>query len=296
MWRVNQLLLGKLKLDSDQASGVSEESLLNALNELLQDATFPDRFDFKTIDLRAQALLFLERRTAGVIEPVERVALNRSILEAIYRMEMEAGLREEAYNPEDLRAIAQLSMTAQETLSVILATQEYERRTAEWAHDLLHPFKESGFMVLEKVLNGKFGPVTEEQRRVMEPLLQDAIFLKRHIGVLVHPEERPLKLDPTSVRFLIETVRDRFAFACSEKGIAWNVILPPSDLRVICDMEIIIHRVIANIIVNALRYTPEGGRLSLRTELRGKELIFIIQDNGPGIPQSNLKKDRKSHV
>ena len=39
-----------------------------------------------------------------------------------------------------------------------------------------------------------------------------------------------------------------------------------------------------NLIDNALRYTPEGGKVTVGLENRRKELIVTVTDNGPGIP------------
>jgi signal transduction histidine kinase len=46
--------------------------------------------------------------------------------------------------------------------------------------------------------------------------------------------------------------------------------------------------VLSNIIGNAIKYTPEGGTITLRTERRRGELLIIVDDTGPGIPPEEL--------
>ncbi len=43
-----------------------------------------------------------------------------------------------------------------------------------------------------------------------------------------------------------------------------------------------------NLLDNALKYTPEGGRVSLQAELLGKFVEVTVADSGPGIPAEHL--------
>ncbi len=50
-------------------------------------------------------------------------------------------------------------------------------------------------------------------------------------------------------------------------------------------------RVFSNLLGNALKFTPEGGAITLRAEYPAQEIRFSVSDNGPGIPAEHL-----SHV
>ena len=39
-----------------------------------------------------------------------------------------------------------------------------------------------------------------------------------------------------------------------------------------------------NLIDNALRYTPEGGKVTVGLEQKRSQIIITVTDNGPGIP------------
>ncbi|MGC4071432.1 MAG: ATP-binding protein [Nibricoccus sp.] len=43
---------------------------------------------------------------------------------------------------------------------------------------------------------------------------------------------------------------------------------------------------VANLIDNAIKYTPEGGSVEVRTERREREAVLIVKDSGPGVPEA----------
>ena len=49
-----------------------------------------------------------------------------------------------------------------------------------------------------------------------------------------------------------------------------------------------IFRVLSNLLGNAIKFTPEGGTITIRAERRGDELMVSVSDTGPGIPADQL--------
>jgi len=48
----------------------------------------------------------------------------------------------------------------------------------------------------------------------------------------------------------------------------------------------LLHELVANLVDNALRYTPCGGVVTARVTAHEEELVLHVQDNGPGIPEA----------
>jgi len=64
-------------------------------------------------------------------------------------------------------------------------------------------------------------------------------------------------------------------------------IAAPDDLEVMCDRERLL-QVFANLIGNAIKFTPEGGSITVGVEARGPEVRFAVNDTGPGILEDAL--------
>jgi signal transduction histidine kinase len=45
-----------------------------------------------------------------------------------------------------------------------------------------------------------------------------------------------------------------------------------------------IYQVLSNLLGNAIKFTPPGGQIQIAVRIEGNELIFSVQDSGPGIP------------
>jgi len=53
---------------------------------------------------------------------------------------------------------------------------------------------------------------------------------------------------------------------------------------------LLLHEMLSNLLDNAIRYTPEQGRIILRVYLQVEQAVIEIEDSGPGIPASDREK------
>nr|WP_280954366.1 ATP-binding protein [Methanohalophilus levihalophilus] len=68
-----------------------------------------------------------------------------------------------------------------------------------------------------------------------------------------------------------------------KKNITVEIDVNPRNLE-ICVDRIKLKEIIYNLLTNAIKYTPEGGRVCIKTGYVNNELRFSISDNGIGIP------------
>lgn len=59
-------------------------------------------------------------------------------------------------------------------------------------------------------------------------------------------------------------------------GAAANLEIPADRLR--------LGQVLVNLVANALKYSPRGGKVSVEARPEGEEILIAVRDNGPGIP------------
>ncbi|VXC45548.1 sensor histidine kinase [Massilia sp. 9I] len=61
---------------------------------------------------------------------------------------------------------------------------------------------------------------------------------------------------------------------------------PPEDLLLIAGNALMLRELLSNLIDNALRYTPQGGSVTVRVRRDGEHALLEVEDTGPGIAPS----------
>jgi len=141
---------------------------------------------------------------------------------------------------------------------------------------------------LEGILDGVYRadeahltPVLEETR-VLARLIDDLRTLSlSEAGVL------RLHREPTDLARLIEEVVAGHRAAGDEAGVTLSVDVP-SDIAALEIDPSRIRQVVGNLVANALRFTPSGGRVTIQAGRDGTGAWVRIRDTGPGIPAESL--------
>ncbi|HUQ28636.1 MAG TPA: PAS domain-containing sensor histidine kinase [Usitatibacter sp.] len=101
------------------------------------------------------------------------------------------------------------------------------------------------------------------------------------------------KIELKRVRCSLHDVIDACANDCrpliEERRHQLHVILPRAPIFVVADPERL-HQVFVNLLTNAAKYTPPGGRISLKATTEGDEAAVRVEDSGVGIPHEMLPK------
>jgi light-regulated signal transduction histidine kinase (bacteriophytochrome) len=97
----------------------------------------------------------------------------------------------------------------------------------------------------------------------------------------------PLHLQPVAVQETVEQALQTLRPLAEANGLTLVAELD-SGASMLADRDRF-YQVLSNLIGNAVKFTPAGGRITLRAEPRGGEVIFTVADTGPGIPPEELK-------
>jgi signal transduction histidine kinase len=114
------------------------------------------------------------------------------------------------------------------------------------------------------------------EAEAMTKLVEDLLTLARADegrGAMAH---EPVELDAV----IEDLARDMTALA-GTRGIELNTELRPARLE---GDRLRLRQLGAILVDNALKYTPRGGTVSLRTATSGKSVELVVSDTGPGIP------------
>lgn len=87
---------------------------------------------------------------------------------------------------------------------------------------------------------------------------------------------------PVDLSALLEDAIDYYHPAAEERGIALVSAVEP-DLTISADADLIF-QAMANLIDNAIKYTPAGGDIALTAAAAPDKVIVSLNDSGPGIP------------
>jgi signal transduction histidine kinase len=92
----------------------------------------------------------------------------------------------------------------------------------------------------------------------------------------------------SDVAELLTEAADTFSATAAAKSIVLDVQLGEGPLRATLDYARVL-QVMTNLVSNAVKFTPAGGRIVVGGERLGNELRLSVSDSGPGIPQHLLE-------
>jgi signal transduction histidine kinase len=174
-------------------------------------------------------------------------------------------------------------------MSADLAQANEMRRqmTADIAHDLRTPLS----VILgytESLSSGRLEPSPETfdimhaKARHLQHLIDDLRTL-----ALADAGELPLAKRPVSPDALLEHTALAHMVQAQKQAITLGVEAEPDLPSVIVDPERFA-QVLGNLVSNALRYTPEGGQIVLRSRKDLDSVLLQVHDNGSGIAPEDL--------
>jgi signal transduction histidine kinase len=159
--------------------------------------------------------------------------------------------------------------------------------TADVAHELRTPLTViAGY--IESMRDGVLLP-TPERLSVIYTEIEHLQNLVSDLRTLTQADAGELKLNKQWINSgeLLQQAHAIFEHQAAQKGVNLGVIvtegLPPVEVD-----EARLAQVMGNLLSNALRYTPAGGRIELGTALDGGRVTLTVRDTGQGIAPEDL--------
>jgi PAS domain S-box-containing protein len=178
--------------------------------------------------------------------------------------------------------------------------QTREQLTEMIVHDLRTPLTAilGSLNLLDKTLRtDDLLPVVQQAITISNRSVEQMLGLVNSLLDLAKLEtgEMPLSLSTFSLDTLCDELVATFVQEANENGIILSYHADNSLPKITADNEKL-GRVLANLLDNALKFTPAGGQVDLSVEADDNEVSITVADNGPGVPEEFREKIFKRFV
>lgn len=90
---------------------------------------------------------------------------------------------------------------------------------------------------------------------------------------------------PIAINQVIEEVIADHQLTVTDKNLSIKFSPVKDNIKIISD-SVVLKEIIGNLVSNAIKYTPNGGQISVKLSTKDKTLIVAVSDTGLGIPES----------
>ena len=223
--------------------------------------------------------VFLAGRALAPIDRLTRVARQITAEDLSQRLDMDL--------PDD--EVGRLARTFDDMIARLDEAFKRQRRfTADASHELRTPLTAIKGQA-EVALQRDREPA--EYKQVLEAVNHEVDRLIRLVGSLLtmaraDAGQIPLAREPVDLGGVIEDAVEQVRPAAQSKTISIGV-QPGPGIRLVADQDLLLQLVL-NLLDNAVKFTPEGGSVSVAWSLDDGQALVRVSDTGPGIPPEHL--------
>jgi len=180
-----------------------------------------------------------------------------------------------------------------ERLELARRKEEMDREHIDFITNVSHEYRTPLSMIYAPARQLMQSPTLSEQDKHLVRLVEANAEKMRSLTdiVLNAPkgvgESMKLHVRPMNLSAFAAAVASDFEYVAKERGLELSSSVAP-DLEGLADPEIL-RTILYNLLSNALKYTPEGGKVALSLAGDGDKVRFAVSDSGPGIPEEKRK-------
>lgn len=158
-------------------------------------------------------------------------------------------------------------------------------------HELRNPLTpiSNAVAIMERLGQGadtktlaRMSSIIARQLKQITRLVDDLLDVGRITSGKIHLESKPVKLSE-----VIDEALEMLKPSADAKHHALVFRSPAADLWITGDRARMI-QVVCNLLNNAIKFTPDGGRIEVRLQETGADVEISVSDNGPGIAPAHL--------
>jgi len=159
------------------------------------------------------------------------------------------------------------------------------------SHDLRSPLTlMRGYATMLEMV----GELNEQQQGYVKKIISGVENMSRLVNNLLDLGRIDLgvglQVEHVTVLDIIERVTSALQLQANQKNIVLSVELAKDMPHAVEADQALLHQAVYNLVENAIKYTPENGRVTVRTSSKPDSLVFSTEDTGIGIPADDLPR------
>jgi signal transduction histidine kinase len=132
-------------------------------------------------------------------------------------------------------------------------------------------------------------PEVDRYREALEDTVEEADRVAALLTTLMDISEAEagtmqLRREPVEVVRVLRETLDLYEDLADARGVRLTMEVPSDGLAVNADYARL-RQALANLVDNAVKYTPAGGSVTVSAGSRPGALAFVVRDTGPGVPE-----------
>jgi two-component system phosphate regulon sensor histidine kinase PhoR len=181
---------------------------------------------------------------------------------------------------QDLTRVRQLETVRRDFISNV----SHELRTPLASLKVLVDTLREGALTEDPGAARRFLDHMEAEVDALAQMVQELLELSR-----IESGQAPFRLTPVEVSDVVLVPVERLAPQAQRAELVLTVDLPSGLPRVLADTERA-RQVVTNLVHNAIKFTPQGGQVTVSAEAQDDEVVVSVQDTGIGIPAGDLPR------
>jgi signal transduction histidine kinase len=193
--------------------------------------------------------------------------------------------RADVARKDELGALARsFNQMAGQVDDIITTLRRFVSDAAHEIHTPLTALRTNLELALQDAQVATGDPLVRAQAQVdrLEALTGGLLDLSRLESPDHAPEAAPVPLLP-----LLSELGELYASRAEQAGVAFEWSLPETPVSVLGE-QVQLKAALTNLLDNALKFTPEGGRICLGCRLEGETALLWVEDTGIGLPEADL--------
>jgi signal transduction histidine kinase len=202
----------------------------------------------------------------------------------------------ESFGAEERKTLAVAERELASVLTFLAARDETEAVKADFmsmiVHDLRSPL--AGILAGADILKGGMaGPLSEDQKQVVEILCSSSKRLMTLVNEVldmsrIDAGRLALHRGVARAETIVRRAVDETRFLAGERNLALDCAVAADLPELHADQEKL-EQVLINLVTNAIKFTPVGGKVHVAAEPAKNGVRFSVTDTGPGLGEEEQK-------